>query len=222
MKRLHIISIVIGMLMLAGPATADEVNLYAVEGPQDPIGVNIFNDPRYIEHEIGDNFVPNQLISSYIVDGRSELTACFDGSDNPQILNVVVGITNLTNKTVPVWYVTDPQTTITNFDGYIGNAVATDAQEAFRIDSVGINQPLIFESLGANNLFEPGETWHFIIQDFVALPGFVGPAAPFDSFGVASHSTPFPPSTASLVTPEPATMGLLALGGLAVLRRRKR
>ena len=60
---------------------------------------------------------------------------------------------------MPLWYVADPETTITNFDGLIGNVGLFDAEEAFRIDSVGINRPLVFESLVYNDLFEPGETW---------------------------------------------------------------
>ena len=214
MKKVLVFAALVAFV--ATPAMALEWDLYAIEGPQDPIGVGFFDGP--VDHEFGDLFPPGELVSSFVFDEFSTETSCFDGSDDPGIFNVIVEVTNLTNRTVPMWYVADPETTITNFDGFIGNVGLGDAEEAFRIDSVGINRPLIFESLIYDDLFQPGETWRFILQDFSNT--LLGPAAPFDSFGVASLSTGYSPSTGSLV-PEPATMGLLVVGGLALLRRRK-
>ncbi len=69
-------------------------------------------------------------------------------------------------------------------------------------------------------IFEPGETWEFIIQDF-ANP--LAPPAPFGSLGIASVSFLTTNSSGSIIAvPEPVTLSLLALSGLAVLIRRRR
>jgi hypothetical protein len=93
---------------------------------------------------------------------------------------------NMTNQDwFDVHYVADPETTITNFDGFIGNEGLGDAEEAFRIDSVGINRPLIYESLNQDNIFQAGEVWEFILQDYnlLILPYY------FNSIGIASLSS---------------------------------
>ena len=151
---------------------------------------------------------------------ETTLTACTEFPyDDPLIPNVLVTITNVACcDSCPLWYVADPETTLSNYDGWISNAGLCDDEEAFQIDHVGVNQPLVYESMGWNNLFEPGEVWEFIIQDF--QNGMGGPPTPFDSIGIASLSGGWPPSTGSIVTPEPGTMALLAIGSLALLRRR--
>ena len=214
----------------ASPALAVEMDLYAEEGPRDPIGVEAFLEP-WAQHEFGTfTFAADELITSSVANRYSTLSSCSDGSDDPGVVNVLVEIENLTNRTVPLWYVADPETTITNFDGYIGDTGVLQAEKAFRIDNVGLNRPLFFESLGQNNLFEPGERWAFILQDFDSPGGGDPPgdvAAEFQSWGVGLLSS-FNnegqrwTSTGSLVTPEPATLGLLLLGGLAGLRKRRK
>ena len=209
MKRLILSSLCVLFLVVSN-ARALPVLVYSVNGPQDPLYLN--GDV----HEFGDNFPADELIESYYQ--TTTLTACTEYPyDDTQVANILVTITNLTNRTVPLWYVADNDvTSISNYDGYIGNASLNDAWYAFRIDHDGVNQPLIFESKGWNNLFEPGETWEFIIQDFIST----GPPTPFGSYGIASSSPVSTLSTGSLVTPEPATIALLGLGGL-LLRRRK-
>ena len=60
-----------------------------------------------------------------------------------------------------MWYVADfPDTRITNWDGSVNGSLA------FKIDNVGINQPLIGESINVNGIFEPGEIWDFIIDGY--------------------------------------------------------
>lgn len=134
--------------------------------------------------------------------------------DNPNIPNVLVTITDVDyGRSQPLWYVADPDTTLTNYDMRVNGSLA------FKIDNAGLyNHPLVYESLVANNLFDPGETWKFIIQDFVS--GWAGPAAPFDSLGIAAASAGCP-STGSII-PEPAMMSLLVIGGFALLRRRNK
>lgn len=183
------------------------------DGPQDPL---------FIEgdvHELGDLFPPEELIESTWA--YTEERSCFEeGTDDPTISNIMVTMTNLTTTFwYDVHYVADPETTITNFDGWIGNAGLADAEEAFLIDYAGINRPLYSESMTPDAVFEPGEIWEFIIQDYGNALG--GPPTPFDSLGIASLSTGWPPSTGSIIAvPEPATLLLLSLGSLALRRRR--
>jgi hypothetical protein len=205
----------------AVPAQAHMILVEYQDGPQDPLAV-----PEQM-HELGDNppFPPDEEILSQTLDETNE-TACFDGSDDPAFPNALVSITNNTPTTwYNVHYVADPETGITNFDGWIGNLGAGDAEEAFRIDSVGINRPLVSESITANDIFEPGETWEFIIQDFTNAAG--GPPTPFDSLGIAGASAGWPPSTGSIIgqVPEPSTFvalaGLLGMGLIGYWRRRR-
>lgn len=154
----------------------------------------------------------------------TELTACHDlPYDNPDILNVLVKMTNMTNnfwggyyygQKMPVYYIADPETTLTNYDGIINGCLA------FIIDSIGINTPLIFESMTQDNVFEPGETWIFIIQDYVNTLN-LAPSA-FASFGVGMGSGNDRISSGSIMSniPEPATLILLAAGVLAVRRKK--
>lgn len=140
-------------------------------------------------------------------------SACLPG-DNPNIPNALVVITNRTNRSwTDLYYVGDPTTQFTNVDGFGDAGVNPQVNGlAFRIDSVGVNRPLVFESAIANNVFEPGEQWHFIVQDFSSP---IGPADSFTSVGFADASvTLVETSAASIVhfVPEPATTALLGLG----------
>jgi hypothetical protein len=95
-----------------------------------------------------------------------------------------------------------------NWDGWI------QGLPAMRIDSVGINAPLLFESLVPNGIFEPGETWVFRVEEFFdrSAPGR-GPH--FGSIGVGAGSPDAVLSNASIlanVVPEPTTALLLACG----------
>ena len=215
----QIMTLVMGglvLMFLVSTTVASPVEVYSEDGPQDPL---------FLEgwvHECGDSptFGPDdeELESSWTYTTE---TACFEWPyDDPGITNVLVEITNLSCcDSLPLWYVADPETSLSNYDGWIGNAGLADAEEAFKIDHLGVNQPLVYESMAWDNLFEPGETWRVIIQDFVNTLG--GPPAPFDSIGIASLSGGWPPSTGSIITPEPATLTLLALGGLLLVRRRR-
>jgi len=200
--------VTVAVLVVAIPASAMPTDVSFQDGPQDPLVV-----PPVVD-ELGwaPPFPPDEEIISQ--DTPTEETACFDGSDDPAVLNQLVTMTNLTGQTwVEVWYVADPETSITNFDGWI------NGEEAFKIDNVGINRPLVFESIAVNNIFEVGETWMFIIQDYTNAAG--GPPSAFDSIGVPTPG--FPPSTGSIIAivPEPATISLLGLGVLCLIRRRR-
>ena len=136
-------------------------------------------------------------------------------ADKQQGINYEIEMTNLTPYDFDeVWYVADPDTFITNDDGLVNSS------RAFEIDKYGANKPLVFESGTIPDVFESGETWKFVVQDWFN-PVVIIPDN-FDSIGVGSVSGGWPPSTGSIIAiPEPGTLSLLALGGLAALMRRR-
>lgn len=219
MKKLGLIILALAMVLcVASPAAAVPVNIYFLDGPQDPLVI-----PEWV-HELGESVFPSneEILSFWDTTG---LTACADGPvyDDPMIANVLVTMTNLTGRTwYDVHYVADPETSMSNYDGYIGNAgMGDDAQMAFRIDWLGVNTPLVSESISNDSIFQIGETWEFIIQDYGNTLMML---TPFNSIGIASSSTGLP-STGSIIArvPEPGTMLLLGAGllGLAAFGRKK-
>jgi hypothetical protein len=124
-----------------------------------------------------------------------------------------------------VYYVADPETSLSNVDEYVGQVGYPTPRAAFRIDAVGENTPLVSESIAADGVFQNGESWEFVIQEYRNSAG--GPADKLDSLGVAGASAGYPPSTGSIiVVPEPA-WGFVPMAGIAALgavwaRRRAR
>ena len=156
-------------------------------------------------------------------DERIAATFTFNNTDvcvsssSPLIPNVEVRITNLTTVSfTDLHYVADPGTGFTNFDGVINGF------EAVRIDTVGVNRPLIGEFGGILPLvFEPGETWLFVLDDWGNAAGFG--AADLGSIGVPT-GVPGDLSTGSIVAipvPEPASLALISLGCVATSIRRR-
>jgi hypothetical protein len=206
-------------LVAATSAFALEQSVVSSNGPQDFLYV-----PQIVD-ELGTNatiFPWNELISSLTV-GTTDEHGCFDGYDDLSLTNWVVQITNLTPfDFTSVWYVADPETQVSNYDGWVANWGFVDYEEAFKIDWLGINRPLIYESMGSNNVFEAGETWRFILQDWTNSLG--GSPSDFSSAGVSSNSTGLPSTGSIIAVPEPGSLGLLALGAVAIAvlcRRRK-
>jgi len=194
-----------------GPLCDNHGDLNAVEEFGDP---TVFGPTQWIEHA-----------STFTQEVACPMT------NNPMMPNALVVMTNLTDRALTdLFYVADVtpgagglgNTTFSNIDGLAGQTppLMPFAAPAFRIDSIGANRPLIFESIAANNIFEPGETWHFIVQDYANDLGLAADA--FFSVGFAAGS-PGGPSSASVVrfVPTPGAAALLGIGGLCALRRRR-
>lgn len=165
-------------------------------------------------------FPPDELIDS--MSTVTSLSACFM-HDDPNMANYLVRITNFTTRNWQnLFYVGDIDTTLSNEDGVAWSAAAPGAVgQAFRIDSFGFNRNLVSESILADGIFQVGETWEFIIQDFSSAWG--GAAHDFSSLDFAGASGFVPGSTGSIVAmiPSPGSLALVGAGGLLGLRRRR-
>ncbi len=197
-------------LLLASPAGAVPTSLTSFDTP--PCDVLVV--PLVVD-ELGVGFPPDELISA--TDSLTNLTACSTAPDHPAP-NALVTMTNLTpTDFAEVWYVADPETFLTNVDGIAAGMLS------FKIDAVGVNMPLVFESILFDGIFAAGETWEFIIQDYANTLGL--PPSALASIGVPSAGDFI--SSGSIIAipvPEPSTALLLGLGlfGIAVKQRRSR
>ena len=134
-------------------------------------------------------------------------------------LNYLVTIQNLSpNYWTDLHYVADPETTFTNDDGEAQDLKAPGWTLAFRIDKVGANQPLVFESMAQDNIFEPNEVWQFVVQDYQNA-NFLAPSL-LDSWDGMSQgqisyaSAGGPPSSASIIAiPEPNAIVMILISG---------
>lgn len=136
-------------------------------------------------------------------------------TDIATVSDFKVSITNFTTNPAfsAVWYVADQATSITNFDGKVNGALA------FRIDAIGLNKPLLSESILPNGVFDPGETWEFVLQDYTNA--FSQAPHLFGSIGVPSNVA-LDSSTGSIIAlevPEPRALLLLGVGLVGIVIR---
>jgi hypothetical protein len=209
MRKLIIVSVGVALLCSAAPAWA---YLVEAEGINDP-SQDVLEFPFSEWHELGNNppFPTNEWIDSSWQE--TGFQPCQENTDDPLIANAEVTIVNRTDISwYELIYVADPETSLENYDGTVNGELA------FWIDATGANVPLIYED-NPDGIFEPGETWVFVIQDYVNSLG--GTAAALDSLGIAGSSTGFPPSTGSIIAlPEPASLLLILVAPLLIRRRR--
>lgn len=204
----------IAVSVLAFPASGVVITISPFETPD----CDLLVIPNVV-HELGTPpFPPDELIECVFT--FTNISAC-PLMDDPLMPNILMVITNLTPTFwTDLHYVADagpngPETSLSNDDGLITGGLA------FKIDTVGVNTPLVFESILADLIFAPGETWHFIIQDYSNTLGL--PPSAMSSIGVGTGSAGDPFSSGSIVAiPGPGSLALLAIGGLFVRPRRRR
>lgn len=219
MKNTTRTALTLSLFALAGTAVAEPVDGTYFDMP----GCDDHGPQQFVE-EFGDSsaFAPDEVFDH--ASTFTNLSACV-ATDSPSIPNALVQITNLTGRFLQdLYYVADEGTSFSNIDGgAFGAGSPAIRTPAFRIDEMGMNQNLVFESMTFDGILEPGETWQFIVQDYGNAAGLAPDA--FFSVGLAGDS-PFAgtvESSASIVRteiPAPAS-SLIALSGLAMLRRRR-
>jgi len=151
----------------------------------------------------GDFPVAEEITSSL----EPGVVICVAGDGDPTN-DYNVTITNVSPfDYIDVFFVGDIGVTIGNADG----AMCGGMCDAFLIDPFGVNPNLISESFSSDGIFESGETWEFIVTDFVTP----GPPLPptFGSLGVGV-SGPIPSSTASILANEDFEFG--PVGGTSI------
>jgi PEP-CTERM motif len=137
----------------------------------------------------------------------------------------LVTITNVSNIAyTDLFYVADKGVTVGNADGVVEDLTLLGTADAFRIDgtvTAGVNNPLIAETGPVDEILQPGETWEFTITNLMpfAPPSFssVGEFAASSALVATSNS-----SILARPVPEPASVGLFALGAAVLGARRRR
>jgi hypothetical protein len=86
-----------------------------------------------------------------------------------------------------------------------------------KIDTVGANTPLIFESLTPDGIFEAGESWDFVVEDYFHTTA----SAPseFESPGAVGITSVGPLPSASIIAIELVSPSVPTVGpaGLALV-----
>ncbi|MFG0259057.1 MAG: PEP-CTERM sorting domain-containing protein [Phycisphaerales bacterium JB041] len=203
--------------------------LFAGTAAANPVQGNYFDGPLCDSHgnlnaieELGEGplFPTDELIST--VWTLTNQPACVM-SDDPNFPNVLVEMTNLSGRYWDnLFYVGDIDTSVSNIDGFADSAAAPGVVgQAFRIDALGSNRNLVVESMTADGIFEPGEIWAFIIQDYANAAGLPPSFGSLDFAGASSFGPDSTGSIVQFVVPAPGSLALLGLGGAACIRRRR-
>lgn len=217
MKHMSLFLIVAMMTCIVPITLANPVNVITYPDPRQDTWVL---DGEY--EELGINFPADELILAQEVawEGHDPCPTDWQGAIWP---NAQVQIVNLTGKAwAELYYVADPETFLTNVDELVDDANAPTGMGtlSFQIDWGGNNTPLVFESMNQDGIFEVGEIWEFVIQEYNNTLGLS--AAALGSFGVSYASQGDPISSGSIVAiPEPSVVALLGISALGLFIRRR-
>lgn len=218
-----LLALVASTLLSAGSALAVPIQAHYVDSTDcDTQG------EQFPSHELG------SAVSSFPVDELIEVSVQ-PGSivcvgDNGLADDFLVTMTNKGSVAyTDLFFVADSGSSVGNFDGFIEDIAGPPGafEQAFKIDgtvTLGANNSLISEDMGINEIFEPGETWQFLVTNFVT-PASLPPAPVFGSAGAFAGTSAALTSNASIVgtpVPEPSTGLLVSLGLVALGLRRGR
>ena len=191
-----------------------------------------FHGSLTLGHELGDvleGFPLDEALTVSIQPTSQVVCVGDDGLPN----DWEVDITNLSSYSYQdLFAVADDGIAIGNFDGMITDSINSPAVSttAFRIDDVGSNNSLSGDN--GNLIFEPGETWTFLISNFTDVnntsltpPPFFGSIGRFSGSSAVLNDR----STLSIVAnrvpiPEPTGLSLFCTSSalLSMSRYRKR
>ncbi len=203
-------------LGIAGPAGAFPVTAEFRSGaPCDIIPT------QTLRHELGTGpaFPVDESITVTSIVPVSGIACAFGDLVNDHLITIL----NTSGRPwQDLFFVADPGIGFLNHDGII----VPFGGQTFKIDSVAVNDSLV-ESIAADGIFEPGESWTFAVINF---GGSVAPGAGVPSFGSLGLDAAGTESNASIVAdPAPTPVPLLGMGlvgvallgvGLRVLSRR--
>lgn len=208
--------------------------LYAILTEVVHIDINNSCDTLFIPKdvdEIGDLliFPPGERLEA-TTQTVTNTPACITTNDT-SIPDERVSIINFSGRDLTdVWYVANKETFISNVDGVANDAAfaLSPAFQSFRIDTIGVHRALVAESGISNNIWEAGETWDFILQDYSNSLGIAADAIDSIGVGEASGLAGVISSSGSIIAlpqvPEPgsAVLALLAMSVWGLVPRRKR
>jgi hypothetical protein len=221
-NRLSILALAAAATMFGAINTANAV----------PINGQYLEDPRC-------DTLPNQALRDEL--GQLAIFPLNESIEvNTQATTVTVCVANdglandwnvqIRNLSGQAWqdlfFVVDAGATLGNADGTIRDVAGapTIFTDAMRIDSVGANNNLFFESGPVNGIFDIGETWRFNVSNFnnnaalnqppiINSPGKFAGSSPLGSTNGNSSILANP-------VPEPATVSILLGATAALLMRR--
>jgi len=209
----HLALLALGLLV-AARATAVPTTLTAVT---DLPTCDVLAAPLSV-HELGygPSFPAGEQIFAPVGATTTTSGTCPLAVDNPLTPNLIVSIQNVNTVAFSaVYYVGNPGTTFANVDGVINGVLP-----AMRIDTAGTNVSLLTESLIADGIFAPLETWTFLVVDY---NNALLPVGAFNDVGVPDTGLP-PTSSGNIIAvpvPEPNAASLVALGLVALAARRR-
>jgi len=187
MRSYWAISVLASIIILGGLGISQQAfaSLTLTTFSDDPQCDTLFGPP--VSDEIGEGLLgasppfgppTGPFPSSEELDVVSQVLGVFGTCPSPNGggIDSKIEITNLSGKAWEhVVYVSDSDNDMANYDGFV------NGEEAMEIDTFGTNVVLTFESIIADDIWQPGETWEFILQDFAAANlfelGSVGIAA---------------------------------------------